>query len=93
MSKDEVLKQRSASFDAGLRLARAKVAVNKAQNALSAARAEQDVAGVEYEQLTRSAVELESSAIESIAKGEAIKGLELLPVEASDGTQSDTRRL
>lgn len=79
MSKEDVSRQRAAAYDAGLRLARAKVAVNKAQNALQAARAEQDIAGVEYEQATRKAAELEAASIESEAKGGDVKWPDLQP--------------
>jgi hypothetical protein len=92
VSKEESLKLRGVAFDAGLRLARAKAGVEKAREAMNAARAEQDIAGVEFEQTTRKAAELEAASFESIAKGEPEKGLELLPIaEVAHGTESASR--
>jgi len=81
MSRKEALELRSNQYDAGLRLARAKLAVTQAREALNATKAEMDRAAIEYETAVRKAQEFEAASIESAAKGEPVKGLELIADE------------
>ncbi len=83
-TKKEVMELRASAFDARLALSRAAAAIEVTRDAHQAAKADYDRLGVEYERTLNKALELESATVESIARGEPVKGFELLPVVRDD---------